>query len=85
MNAAPNGPFDVLLSTTEDAFVSAGNSLEDSVARIHALRGAFETLENALGAEANARLHDRVEAVAGHGEGCARISSASTGPAAICA
>lgn len=68
MNAAPNGPFDVLLSTTEDAFVSAGNSLEDSVARIHALRGAFETLENALGAEANARLHDRVEAVAGHGE-----------------
>lgn len=68
MIAVQNGPFDVLLSTTEDAFVGAGNNLEDSVGRIQALRGAFETLEHALGADANARLHDQVEAVAGHGE-----------------
>ena len=62
------GPFDVLLSTTEDAFVTAGNCLEDSVGRIHALRGAFETLEQALGAEANARLRGQVETVSDHGE-----------------
>ena len=61
-------PFDDLLGITEDAFVVAGNCLEDSVADIRALHTVFAGLETTLGTEADAALKRQIVGVADRGD-----------------
>ena len=75
-------PFDDLLGITEDAFVVAGNCLEDSVADIRALHTVFAGLETTLGTEADAALKRQIVGVADRGDqmqiGFGRIRTATT-------
>ena len=60
-------PFNDLLGITEDAFVVAGNSLEDSTADIRALRTAFSELETTIGSDADAALKRHISEISDQG------------------
>lgn len=76
-------PFDDLLGITEDAFVVAGNCLEDSVTEIRALQTVFAELETSIGPEADSALNCKISEIADQGHamqtGFDQIATATTG------